>query len=263
MAAHDAPSTQRPLTPFWVWSFVIAWAIAVPVALQVQGVVALGIPVGLSFLVGLVPGLVAIVLARREGGAGPFLRRAFSLRAPAWAYPLALLFPLALLAGPWLWSTLSGAPMPRLNLAPGMAVFFLVWLLFAFGEEIGWRAWALPRMLAGGFWRGATVLGLIWCVWHYPIVYRSPYLPGFIEGIPYVLTFSLQIILANYLICWLYLRAGRTAVIPALYHASFNTVATIHPMAGLDWSVTALIGLAVVALAVFDRKGIAALRTDA
>lgn len=262
MSQHtNNAASRRSLAPFWIWTFAIAWAITVPIAWQVQGKVPLGLPVALGWLIGLVPGAVAIALSRREDGIAAFLRRALHLRAPWWAYAIALLLPFAMLLGPWCWSQVSGAPMPKLHVGPSVAVFYLVWLLFAFGEEIGWRAYALPRMLGRGFWKGATLLGLIWCVWHYPKLYNSPYLPGLIEGLPFVLKFSLQILLANYLICWLYLRGGRTAVIPALFHAGFNTVATVHPMAALDGSITAMVAIVVLVVAIVDRRGIAALRT--
>jgi membrane protease YdiL (CAAX protease family) len=251
--------TSKTLKPFFLWSFAIAWAITVPIAWQVQAKVPLGIPVALGWLIGLVPGAVAIALSRRDEGVRVFLRRALHLRAPAWAWLLALLLPFALLLARWAWSTVTGATPPKLHVSGGIAVFYVVWLLFAFGEELGWRAYALPRMLDRGFWRGATLLGLAWCVWHYPKLYNSPYLPGLIESLPLVAKFSLQIILANYLICWLYLRGGRTAVIPALFHAGFNTVATIYPMAAMDTAMTALIAACVAVVAILDRRGIAGL----
>ena len=264
LASGSAPRHRKELShglaPFWLWTFVIAWVITLPIAWQVQTKTPLGIPNALGWLIGLVPGVVAIMLSRGEKPA--FLRRIFHLRAPLWAYGLALLLPFACLAGPWLWHAITGAAMPRVHAGSQAAVFYLVWLLFAFGEEIGWRAYALPRMLGRGFWIGATALGLVWCVWHYPKLYGSPYLPGFVEGLPFVLKFSLQIVLANYLICWLYLRGGRSVVIPALFHAGFNTVATVYPMAALDGSVTAMIGLAVIVIALTDRRAIAALRTS-
>ena len=99
-------------------------------------------------------------------------------------------------------------------------------------------------------------------MWHYPKLYGSPYLPGLVEGLPFVLKFSMQIVLANYLICWLYLRGGRSVVLPALFHAGFNTVATIHPMAALDGTVTILIAATVAIVAMADRRAIAALRTS-
>lgn len=257
---HGQAAPARSLVPFWTWTFAIAWAITVPIAWQVQAKSPLGIPNALGWLIGLVPATVAIMLSRR--GKGAFLRRIFHLRAPAWAWLLALLLPFAFLAGPWLWSMATGAAMPRLHFGVHVLLFYAVWLLFAFGEEIGWRAYALPRMLGRGFWAGATMLGVTWCVWHYPKLYGSPYLPGLVEGLPFVLKFSMQIVLANYLICWLYLRGGRSVVLPALFHAGFNTVATIHPMAALDGTVTILIAATVAIVAMADRRAIAALRTS-
>jgi CAAX protease family protein len=46
----------------------------------------------------------------------------------------------------------------------------LVGLVSAAGEEIGWRGFLVPRMLAlVGFTGTSLLVGLIWAAWHYPI----------------------------------------------------------------------------------------------
>lgn len=53
-----------------------------------------------------------------------------------------------------------------------------VWLLpvfvmqsaFAIGEEFGWRGWLVTRATSWGFWRLAIVSGLVWIVWHLPVL---------------------------------------------------------------------------------------------
>lgn len=42
--------------------------------------------------------------------------------------------------------------------------------LFAFGEEFGWRAYLLQKLLPLGPRRAVLVLGVVWGAWHWPII---------------------------------------------------------------------------------------------
>jgi membrane protease YdiL (CAAX protease family) len=175
------------------------------------------------------------------------------LRVPAVWYLVAALLPWAILAGALGVRTLLGKELPPLNAGPTTAIFGLVWLVLAFGEEAGWRAFALPRMLRGrGFWIAATTLGVLWCVWHYPKLYASPYLHFDALSFKGVAQFSAQIIIANYLLCWLFLRTG-SAVVTSVFHASFNLVATVHGLAAIDPTFTFVMALVTAAVLFADR----------
>jgi len=52
--------------------------------------------------------------------------------------------------------------------------------LLTFTEELGWRGWLQPRLAFLGFWPMCLLTGLIWGVWHAPIIamgYNYPGLP--------------------------------------------------------------------------------------
>ncbi|PPF65583.1 CPBP family intramembrane metalloprotease domain-containing protein [Clavibacter michiganensis] len=40
----------------------------------------------------------------------------------------------------------------------------------AFGEELGWRGWLLPNLRPLGTWPALLITGVIWGVWHSPII---------------------------------------------------------------------------------------------
>jgi hypothetical protein len=64
------------------------------------------------------------------------------------------------------------------------------------------------------------------------------------EGLRAVALFSLQIVIANYLICWLYLRSGSVGA--ATVHTSWNLVSTVYSFAAMDIAMTGLLALVTV-----------------
>lgn len=42
--------------------------------------------------------------------------------------------------------------------------------VFAFGEEVGWRGWLLPALLPLGTWPALIISGVIWGLWHSPLI---------------------------------------------------------------------------------------------
>ncbi|MBO9626552.1 MAG: CPBP family intramembrane metalloprotease [Microbacterium sp.] len=47
---------------------------------------------------------------------------------------------------------------------------FVMQAVLAIGEEFGWRGWLVTRAASWGFWRLALVSGLVWIVWHLPVL---------------------------------------------------------------------------------------------
>ena len=52
-------------------------------------------------------------------------------------------------------------------------------LLFGFGEEYGWRGYLQGELVKLGKKRGVLVLGLIWGVWHWPVIWMGHNYPGY------------------------------------------------------------------------------------
>jgi membrane protease YdiL (CAAX protease family) len=42
--------------------------------------------------------------------------------------------------------------------------------LFGFGEELGWRGYLLPKLMPLGKFRAYVILGVIWSLWHMPLI---------------------------------------------------------------------------------------------
>jgi membrane protease YdiL (CAAX protease family) len=52
-------------------------------------------------------------------------------------------------------------------------------LMYGFGEEYGWRGFLQEQLIRLGKRRGILLLGLIWSVWHYPVIWMGHNYPGY------------------------------------------------------------------------------------
>ena len=96
-------------------------------------------------------------------------------------------------------------------------------LIPALGEELGWRGWLLPRLMRLGTVPALLLSGVIWGLWHAPLIllgYNYPDAPGWL-GLTMMIGMC---ILVGAVFGWLRLRSE--SVWPAaLAHGAFNAAA--------------------------------------
>jgi membrane protease YdiL (CAAX protease family) len=203
------------------------------------------IPISLVALCG--PAVAAFATAALIGRAalGDLADRLAQWRvAPGW-YVLALLLPLPVSAMAAGLEYLAGARGP-IALQPILALNLVVFVLVA-GEEIGWRGFALPRLLARfGSWRSSFLLGLVWALWHVPLFF-IPGMPQHGSPIP---AFALYTVALSVILTFLVQRTGGSLIIATLFHGAVNTFGFVNGAADVvlrGWGMA--IAYAVVALA--------------
>ena len=144
----------------------------------------------------------------------------------------------------------------------GILISPIVNSLATLGEELGWRAYLLPKLMPLGWRKAMLLIGLIWGVWHWPVIFMG-YEYGFkYPGYPVLgpllfiwITFCFGTFLA-----WITLRGG--SVWPAVIgHAAINGIAglsfvlvkgTPNPLLGPSpVGIIGAIGYAVLALVLF------------
>ncbi|HZU94860.1 MAG TPA: CPBP family intramembrane glutamic endopeptidase [Microbacterium sp.] len=174
LPAHRA--TGRSVVADVTWFFAIA--IALCFALSVPMVFRL-VPTDLYNLITpimqLTPLLAAIImwLARRPGT----FRETFATGwrgAPKWlgigvgviAAIAAIQTTIAVASGIWPLNPVDEILAASVCIIP----VFVMQSVFAIGEEFGWRGWLATRAASWGFWRLALVSGLVWIVWHLPVL---------------------------------------------------------------------------------------------
>jgi uncharacterized protein len=91
----------------------------------------------------------------------------------------------------------------------------------AVGEEIGWRGFLVPELSKNvGFTATAVISGIVWAVWHYPILIFGDYNAG--TATWYALAcFTVMVVSGSFIYAWMRLKSGSLWT-GALLHASHN-----------------------------------------
>jgi len=254
---------RHPLLDFYVFSYAYSWTVMIPLVLQKHGVVAVGVPTAVHYLSAFGPALAAFsicaILGRREKQVESDRRAEFSILWPiiGFASPL-LLFAIAELVA-WLFAkpTTDLRALGRVNFLPNLGISaWLLWLLTSgFGEELGWRGFALSHLqsthsaLASSF-----LLSIAWAGWHLPAFL---YLPNYVSMGPWAIPgFFVGILAGSIVLTWLYNSSGGNVYAAVLWHASFNFVTASLYASGFTSAVTSIlvIGWAAAVSLLCDSK---------
>jgi uncharacterized protein len=138
----------------------------------------------------------------------------------------------------------------------GLSVLNFVVFVLIVGEELGWRGYALPKMLAERSALAASlIVGALWGAWHLPTF--------FVPGAPqYGLPFSAFVFLTmaySVLIGWVYVHTGGSVLLATLLHGSINLSQGFF-LGGVDpartyWLLAGVYGAAALVVAlVFGSK---------
>jgi len=125
-----------------------------------------------------------------------------------------------------------------------------VFQIAAFGEELGWRGFLFRHFAPLGFWRRSAIVGLVWGVWHAPVVLQGQnYRQHPVAGVFGMTAFCM---LAAPLLDLARLR-GRSVWASSILHGSINATAgfaVILVRGGDDLTIgmTGLAGMVALAL---------------
>ena len=240
MSTVAALVRRHPLIAFFVLACALTWPLIPLVSVTPLW--------GFPALFG--PALAAIVVAAvADGRAGlrDLRGRVARWRVGARWYAVALGLPAVLaLATAGLHVVLGGQTSFKLG---GLSVLNFVVFVLIIGEELGWRGYALPRLLVGRSALAASlILGVLWCAWHLPtfFVVGAPQ-----HGLPFS-AFVLLTVAYSVVFTWVYLHTRGSVLIATLLHGAINFSQGLF-LGGIDpareyWLLAAVYGAAALAL---------------
>lgn len=165
-------SSVADVSWFFAIAILLCFALSVPMVFRL-------VPTDLNNLITpllqLTPLLAAVImwLVRRPGSFGETFATSWRGSARWIAVGIGIIASIAavqtsvaLMSGIWRLNPLDQIAAATVWIAPVL----LLQSIFAIGEEFGWRGWLATRAASWGFWPLALVSGLVWIVWHLPVL---------------------------------------------------------------------------------------------
>lgn len=230
---------KHALIVFFILAYGLTWAL--------MPLVRISLMVGLLGL--LMPAAAAVIVTMltegRHGLADLFGRLVLWKVGLLW-YAVALGLPVlaSMLVG-YLGMLSSGSTAVQVNpVTPlSLAVFLLV-----VGEELGWRGFALPRLLERftGL-QASLILGVLWALWHLPTFF-IPGLPQ--SGVP-LAAYVIYVCGLSVLFTWMYQHTRGSVLLATLFHGAIDTFGFTNPLLdpGLRWWLIAAVYAAIAVTA--------------
>ncbi len=219
-ALIEGETEKLALRRFFGLAFLLSWGVggvyllaraAAPTLLPLDESAALLVVMSCA------PTLAALICAWRERSLGALWQSFLRPFNPIWLLVALTLIP-ALVLAIALAAQVAGASWP---VSVDDVLVRLPLLLFGtaqivtnagpIGEELGWRGYALPRLLnLTTPLRASLILGAVWCVWHVPAFFLGNLMAPEEGGLLWwcVGTLALTVIMT-----WLYLRANGNVVV--------------------------------------------------
>ncbi len=129
-----------------------------------------------------------------------------------------------------------------LMLLAGMTINPLFTSIFTFGEEFGWRGYLTMKLLPLGRYRALLVTGIIWGVWHAPVILMGYNYPT--QPVLGVLLMTIFCVWISFILGWLRLASG-SVLTPTLGHAVMNTgaITPLVLLTGMDSAIGGPLGI--------------------
>ena len=188
-------------------------------------------PIGI--LMAFCPIIAALILTFRKNGldsAKELLKRSFDykrIKRKIWYVPIFFLMPVIMILAYGLMN-LMGVSIPDLPFPVVMApIFFLVYFIFALGEEVGWMGYAIdPMQDRWNALKASIILGIVWSIWHIVLFIQMHQPTIWIAGQ------CINLAVTRILIVWLYNNTGKSVFATILFHAMYNVGTFLFPNYG-------------------------------
>ncbi|MES2766272.1 MAG: type II CAAX endopeptidase family protein [Bacteroidota bacterium] len=256
--------THRNLLIYFALAYAISWVIWTPLWLPHFGFKNLPTLPFHHALGGFGPMIASIIMMRFEKGSAGLIdlfKRMMLWRvypfwhAVAWFSPFLLLLLAAAFSAFNNGTAINlrgfglSAEFPQFGI---LANFLYNFIAFGYGEETGWRGYALPKMQSStNALKASLLLTIGWAAWHIPLFF---YRPGYVEmGLGGIIGWVFSLLTGSILLTWLYNSSRGSILLCAVFHATIdmafmsgNSNAEVMNIMG---ALITFWGIAVVAIA--------------
>jgi uncharacterized protein len=241
---RGARAGVAPVAVFFVLAYALGWGWWVPLALSGRTVErGDGWPTHIPGLLGPLTAAL-VVLAFTEGRAGVRRWLADMVRWPREGrWRLAVVAPLGFLALGVLVVAVTGDVPPAGDFirysgtGASVGALLVAVVVNGFGEEAGWRGYALPRLQARlGPMRATLVLAAAWTAWHAPLFAILASFKGF--GALTLVGFFVGITAGALVLTSVYNGTGGSILAVAAWHGAYNLAAATTAADGTIAAVT-------------------------
>jgi uncharacterized protein len=239
---------NHQLLTFFVLAYALSWGYWVPMVILGLRVAPGSSTTHFPGLLGpMIAAFLTPLLAGDYASLKGLVRSLVRVTTPKWRFLLCSFSPLLFLLVVLLFALVSGSDLPSIrdfssySGLPQMALpltLILVLLINGFGEETGWRGFALPRLqIQFGPLGGTLMLAALWAGWHAPIfmiieTYRS------MTPLLLVFGFGLGLICGAIVLSHIAHLTGGSVLAVALWHAGYNMTSATAAGQGLVSAVT-------------------------
>ena len=222
---HGLP---RSTVIFFALAYLISWSIWLPMLFAPDSLQ------WLHYVGSLGPLIAAVVLRWRDGGRASVIAlcsQMFRWRVPFVWMVFAVAFPLALFGLGAVVSTLAGSLVDWSEFLGSKEFAHVGWLLvpieivfFGFGEETGWRGYAIPSMQDAGWtaYGATTIFAVGWAGWHLPLFFYPYGLQTL--GLLMIPGWILSLLFGAYLTTFLFNSARSSILVIAIFHGMVDIV---------------------------------------
>jgi membrane protease YdiL (CAAX protease family) len=226
----------HPLITFFGLAYLISWIIWLPLYSHIFGINGLWVlPLhhALGGLGPMIASLLTSLIFYKTEGLKQLFKKIIQVK-PLLYFLIALFSPFALVTlASVINSFITGASLHITGLFStkefqdlGFAAFFIYNLIFfGFGEETGWRGFALPKLQEK--WNALTsavILTFFWALWHWPLFfYRAGYTHMDMAGMS---GWILSLLTGSILLTWLYNSSRGSIFICAIFHSTIDIAFT-------------------------------------
>jgi CAAX protease family protein len=232
------------LRAFLVLAYTLTWVLLGPwfylfnVVYQQKMPGWLWVLVPLAFIGGWGPSVAALIVTARTGGrkaVRQLVRSALQWRVPIGWYLIVLVLPPLVTAASLVVVNRGATTLRQFDLGAALTnipIAYALALPFGpLGEELGWRGFALPRLLTRfGPVKASLLLGGFWTFWHIPMMLWSPgaSIPAFLPlSVTSVILYWAQVSAITAMMALLFLGTNGSVFLAILGHLTFNTAEAV------------------------------------